>query len=150
MTFKQIKIKERRLTYLCSLSYIMKWTNDAVFSIDRELNSIQETYPGYPNHLIIVPLYISLEFKQRFEILSLFKELGYSDIDAYSFWLTKYRNKWANRRIMNQRPIPVKKDNPTLYDGEVWRGMGTPRQPKKVRKTAWKRFNKLYPNYIKK
>ena len=151
MTNKQLKIKTRRLAYLCSLVGMLNRGRDAgdTFSIDRELGWFHENFPGYPDHLIEKrKLLCSVDFANRFELLTLFKELEYGDKEAFSFWFTKTRNQWANRRINNAKPIKVQKDNPNLYEGEQWRGGGTPRQPRKVRKTAWKRFKKLYPNYI--
>ena len=44
-----------------------------------------------------------------------------------------------------KRNNPVKRhvENPNLYEGETFKGGGTLRTPKKCRKTAWKRFNKI-------
>ena len=83
---------------------------------------------------------------KRLEICDLFIALGYTDQEAYDYWTTTNFERFQQRKQYDLKPIPVRKDNPNTY-GEPFVGCGTKRQPKKIRKTAWKRFIKLFPNH---
>jgi len=54
----------------------------------------------------------------------------------------RYEHK-SERRYWRNSPQKKYKDNPNLYKGEIFNGYGTLRQPRKCRKTAWKRYEKI-------
>jgi hypothetical protein len=137
------KHKQRRLDYLCTTQGISY--SDKDFSIRKHLDtllSIQDLSNKSNNKVYTH----DKRLKDRIELLNLFIELGYSDEDAYSHWVS---SNWEQRRRSGEysrKPIPIRKDNPNTY-GEKFSGAGTRRQPRKCRKTAWKRFKKLFPEH---
>lgn len=88
-------------------------------------------------------------FKSEFldnylEMLLLFKKLEFAEDEVFDYWKEEYYGYRIQRSVYKQKPVTPKKDNPNLY-GEQFRGGGTLRKPKKVRKGANKRFKKLFP-----
>jgi len=147
MTNKEQKKKQRRLNYLCANISILDrsqhgfFNEKKTFSIDKELDTYKDFVQHSYNHNY------NKHLAERVELLNLFKELDYSDDEAYQLWVKIFYDRWKLSRQYNAKPIPVRKDNPNIYGAE-FHGFGTPRQPRKVRKTAWKRFKKLFPNFI--
>lgn len=130
------KHKYRRLNYLCTTQGVTR--SSEPFSIQGSLDSF-DWYKGEKSKR-----YDSI--RERIELLKLFQELGFTDEEAIEYW---FRLNWEQRkRRMSyySKPIPVKKDNPNTY-GEKFIGGGTKRQPRKCRKSAWKRFKKLFPDH---
>ena len=72
------------------------------------------------------------------ERIKFFKEQNIKPYGIYNY--DQYENKGLYRKNMPQKRH---RENPNLYEGEVFNGGGTLRQPRKCRKTAWKRFNKI-------
>ena len=136
------KHKQRRLDYLCTTQGISYFDKD--FSIRKHLDTLLSIQDLASKSRIP---YRDKQLKDRIELLNLFIELGYSDADAYAHWVSL---NWEQRRRSGEysrKPIPVRKDNPNTY-GEKFSGAGTRRQPRKCRKTAWKRFKKLFPEHV--
>lgn len=139
------KDKERRLRLLCGENRIHAhdFELEKPFSIDNEIeaiNRIIETVDKkQSSRRYSKMLYDTLE------LCILFKDLGYNDQEALVYWRGCWWERGKQKRQYDMKPIPVKKDNPNLYGAEFVGG-GTVRQPKKCRKTAWKRFNKLFPD----
>ena len=134
------KNKQRRLDYLCTTQGLSYFDKD--FSVQKNLDILLpiKDLPGRPTKAI-------KQLNERIELLNIFIELGYSDADAHSYWVSV---NWEQRKRSGEyrkKPIPVRKDNPNTY-GEKFVGFGTKRQPRKCRKTAWKRFKKLFPEHI--
>lgn len=138
------KDKQRRLDYLCRTQGISYFDKD--FSLQNMISTLshieaEANKSGNKVYKHYKPLLA------RLELLRLFIELGYSDTEAYSYWVSL---NWEQRKRSGEyrrKPIPVRKDNPNTY-GEKFVGAGTKRQPRKCRKTAWKRFKKLFPEHI--
>lgn len=75
----------------------------------------------------------------------LFDKLGLSEEERCNFWRRYVSLVRNNKPNYNAKPIKSSKDNPNTH-GEKFVGGGTPRKPKKCRKTAWKRFYKNFPH----
>lgn len=135
-----MKKKKRRLDNLCRKLGV---SLEDDFCLQKQLDrllSLREFYTKKPSMF-------NEGNEERIELINLFIELGYSSEDAHYYWITLY---WEQRRRSGEyrkKPIPIRKDNPNTY-GEKFNGGGTRRQPRKCRKTAWKRFNKLFPEHI--
>lgn len=87
--------------------------------------------------------------KETVELLNLFKELGYSDSDAERFWKKTYLSHREKVEEYKKKPIRERKDNKDVINyggGSAHYFQKAIRYPKKVRKTAWKRFYKLFPH----
>jgi hypothetical protein len=84
---------------------------------------------------------------EKVELVTLSTQLKVSKEDFLVLWKSIYFNRWRKSSEYNKKPIKIKKDNPNIYAGEEWEliGGGTKRKPRRVRKTAWKRFYKLFP-----
>lgn len=149
MTNRERKTKYRRLLYLCTvvgISHRNTRFGDKPYSTDEELAAYDKL--GFLSK-DFKPTVSNTPLLNRIELLNLFKELNIPDEEAYELWLHTNWNQRKLRISYREKPIPIRKDNPSLY-GEEFNGYGTPRQPRKGRKTAWKRFKKLFPNYISK
>lgn len=53
---------------------------------------------------------------------------------------------WKNKGLYNRKPIQQRRDNKDVLVGSGWSNINKIRYPKKCRKTAWKRFYKLFPH----
>lgn len=70
-----------------------------------------------------------------------------NSVKITSIWFIINRSRDIQRKEYKQKPTKIRKDNGT----EINYGTGNSnrnkiRFPKKCRKTAWKRFNRLFPN----
>jgi len=69
--------------------------------------------------------------------------------NVYGKWSDIYNARFRNRTVSyNKMPKPDSRDNKQTKVGSGWDGEGRHnpiRYPKKCRKTAWKRFYKLFP-----
>ncbi len=85
-------------------------------------------------------------FKPNFiEIANIVIELGL-DFDATMLeWREKQQLRWDNKSQYSRRPIKIRKDNKTEHVGSGGSNKNKVRRPRKCRKTAWKRFYKLFP-----
>ena len=81
------------------------------------------------------------------EIRRLFKRLGFSDKDALYFWSDCHMEYFFQKQAYLRKPAQVKKDNKDCFASTRWNSNKNKiRYPRKVRKTAWKRFYKLFPH----
>lgn len=83
------------------------------------------------------------------ELHQLFNIINYTEEERNAFY-QKYR--WIRRKesiSYSAKPIREKKDNKDFYNGSGGYNRNKVRYPKKCRKTAWKRFAKLFPNLVK-
>lgn len=81
------------------------------------------------------------------ETKNLIKELDISYDDFMIIFYELKSNKWDRRAVLNNKPTKVHKDNSiwstkTLKIGPTSSKI---RYPRKKRKTAWKRFYKIFP-----
>lgn len=130
------RTKIRRLNYLCSINYNPYTFMFGKLDIDEEINKYQNIKGG--------------QIKKYLELLALFKELKYSNDEAREYWISIYFKKKKLSDEYKKRPIFVRKDNKTYINyGSGHHHSYTIRYPKKVRKTAWKRFYKLFPHLKK-
>lgn len=130
----QRKKDERKLWALCSKNFF-SWWHLKDFTIDGEYEKIKE-WKKYGNW----------RDKERVEILLLFKKLKYTDEDARRYWFKAYEEHKLVRAEYNRKPKDKRQDNKDYYNGNGGSNSNKIRYPKKCRKTAWKRFNKLFPN----
>lgn len=86
--------------------------------------------------------------KNATEIYSIFDQLGITDQNEIErFWKTNYMKQLNLMYSYKKGPRRERKDNKnTINYGTGNSNRNTIRYPKKCRKTAWKRFYKLFPN----
>lgn len=89
-------------------------------------------------------------FKKLLEIRkihNLYQKAGISETDYLTHWgIQRSTHKIENDKY-NTSLKPERKDNKTyLNRGNGWSNVNKVRYPKKVRKTAWKRFYRLFPS----
>ncbi len=65
------------------------------------------------------------------------------EVYVHTYKSDPHRFNRMNNIYWKNTPQKRRRENPTLYKGEIWTGYGTLRQPKKCRKTAWKRYQKI-------
>lgn len=83
------------------------------------------------------------------ELHTLFDITNFSEEEKVNFYRTY---KWVRRKEhvnYDAKPIREKKDNKDFYNGRGGSNKNKVRYPKKCRKTAWKRFAKLFPHLVK-
>lgn len=131
----------RRLTHLCGRHHPGYSYEHTGFSVNEKLKSIQETFSG--------SVIIHGGHKERLELLELFVQLKFSDQQALDFWIMCHTNHEQLRQVYTQKPIRERKDNKDFYNGTGGSNRNKVRFPRKVRKTAWKRFYKLFPELKK-
>jgi len=79
-------------------------------------------------------------------ILALYKQAGIELKDAYLHWGHNHYEQMKRHHSMNVMPKNPRQDNKSYINYGSGGGNGASiRRPKKVRKTAWKRFYKLFP-----
>lgn len=72
--------------------------------------------------------------------------------DLLPFWANIYNDRKAQKKQVNAKPIIERKDNGTFKNKGSGYGNSNRnkiRYPKKCRKTAWKRFYRLFPHLDK-
>ncbi len=89
--------------------------------------------------------------KKSYDIImeahSLFDRMKISEDDRRSIWLSANMEQSARHKEYKKTPIRVRQDNKNSINyGSGSPGHSTIRYPKKNRKTAWKRFYKLFPH----
>ena len=89
------------------------------------------------------------------EAMRIFSENGFSPSEAEDYWQEIRSKKWFRSITYSQKPIPVRKDNKDFINYSRSRSSycsngNKIRYPRKVRKTAWKRFYKLFPHLMPK
>jgi len=81
------------------------------------------------------------------EIVNLIIEHNINIELFHEYWKSLYYGRLNyNRNIANQISPIAYRDNKNIKVGSGNRNKNTIRFPRKVRKTAWKRFYKLFPN----
>jgi len=86
------------------------------------------------------------DFQTAKAILALYKQAGIELKDAYLHWGHNHYEQMKRHHSMNYMPKNPRQDNKSYINYGSGGGNGASiRRPKKVRKTAWKRFYKLFP-----
>lgn len=79
---------------------------------------------------------------EEYEMHKLALEL---DIDIYALWHQISKERKEIKDAYKAKPVSEGRDNKDVYVGSGYPQGKTIRYPKKARKTAWKRFYKLFP-----
>lgn len=131
----QIKREEKR-----RLDYIMR---TQPYIGRKALNIIKEHLPNKKE----VRFYSKKLLENQSSIIEAYKLLdkyySYTEEELKSIWMIMWMEQRKVRKSYLGKPIKVRKDNFNTYGGE-FKGYGTKRMPRKCRKTAWKRFCKLF------
>lgn len=132
--------KQRRLKHLCSEHGCPGAIPGAEFNLDKRL----ELFKSFDKISLQTP-----RIKEEIELLTLFKELGYSDKQAHLFWFKIYLERRKIKSLYSKMPKAPRKDNGKIINrGSGSSGKGpNVRFPKKHRKNAFKRFWQLFPMY---
>ena len=86
------------------------------------------------------------DFQTAKAIIALYKQAGIEMKDAYRHWGNNHYEQMKRHHSMNTMPKNPRQDNKSYINYGSGGGNGLSiRRPKKVRKTAWKRFYKLFP-----
>lgn len=81
------------------------------------------------------------------EIIALYEKAGVSEADSQHHWIYNRNQQISLHYGMNVMAKPERKDNKTYINrGNGCSNRNKIRYPKKCRKTAWKRFYKLFPS----
>lgn len=87
-----------------------------------------------------------LMIQEIIEAHELFNLKEATEKERYSIWRAAFSHQMIRRRNMTASPIRVRQDNKTSINYGTGRGNNhSIRYPKKGRKTAWKRFYRLFP-----
>lgn len=90
---------------------------------------------------------INSPFKPKYvEIVTIAEELELTFDEITSRWREIYKEKFENKKIYRKRPTVIRKDNKDIRVGSGGSNKNKIRRPRKCRKTAWKRFYKLFPH----
>lgn len=119
----------------------------------RRFNYLLSLYDYLPKEMVKQQvndknyLWRGKELKNAIEIYTFSDKLGFNEELIFSYWYIIRSLKKDRHEEYKKKPRRVRKDN----KGTINRGGGhdnnnTIRKPKKVRKTAWKRFHKLFPH----
>lgn len=84
--------------------------------------------------------------KLQNEAHQLFVKLGMDETMRRGYWVLKYSERKASKEEYNKKPIRVRKDNKDIINYGSGNPQSAIRYPRKKRKTAWKRFYKLFPH----
>lgn len=87
--------------------------------------------------------------KDIMEVHKLFDSMNFTESDRVAFWRNeesrrKSRSMWFYKPY-KMMPSPPRKDNKDYINYGSGGAQSSLRYPKKVKKTAWKRFLKLFP-----
>lgn len=115
-------VKERRLMHLLRK---MRFPIEGIVSVYNDTVHYKKTYS---------------------EVLRLQCDLNLSIEQVILMGQTQREEKRLARAQMNRKPTQIRKDNKTVRVGSGGSNRNKIRRPRKVRKTAWKRFYKLFPN----
>lgn len=88
-------------------------------------------------------------FKKLMEIQKihiLYQKAGIPEIDYLAYWAIQRSIHKTENDKYNTSLKPERKDNKTYINRGNGEGTNAIRYPKKVRKTAWKRFYRLFPS----
>jgi hypothetical protein len=131
--------KQQRLNHLLSVNRL-RFPSFMVNSFDLRDERARwvKWQPGYPAG--------DVKPKEMIEICDLFIALGYDNKKAFIKWYEITRERIGAKSAYDHMPKPERKDNKDVRVGSGGGSSSSIRYPKKVRKTAWKRFHKLFPN----
>ena len=131
--------------YICGFVKYMKSVKAGVpYKTDQE---IDEELQMHKSHLeSCIKHYATKDLltrvKENIEIYTLSKELK---IDMYALWFEISKTRKQYKDAYNAKPLQEGRDNKDVLVGSGGGGRNRIRFPKKARKTAWKRFYKLFP-----
>lgn len=143
---KQLSKKEfRRFKYLVDAYPVTNWNLFGVEDFERYF----ETNRGYMK--TISKKNTSGDFWRRIgeieELWKLYKRSGLTIEEFYEMVKEVNFEKVSRRAIYKKKPTRIRKDNKdTINYGSGGYNRNVIRYPKKCRKTAWKRFYKLFPH----
>jgi hypothetical protein len=81
------------------------------------------------------------------QVIALYEKAGVSEADSQHHWLFNRNEQIALHYSQKHMAKPERKDNKTYINfGNHCSNRNKIRYPKKCRKTAWKRFYKLFPH----
>ena len=87
------------------------------------------------------------KFLEIRKVHGLFQKAGSAEADYLAYWTTERTIQRIRHDEYNKGLKPERKDNKTyLNRGSGHSNANSVRYPKKVRKTAWKRFYRLFPS----
>lgn len=123
----------------------------------RRFNYLTRKHRPYPKRIIDEwvgnPSYgvFKLKIQELSEIYSLGHMLGYTHEEIWSKWTSNHLQQKELSGEYHKHPVRERKDNKTVinYGRSNTIQRGWLRYPKKKRKTAWKRFYKLFPHLNK-
>lgn len=137
-----MSLEKKQLRRLNHLMY--KHHNCAFSSYTREWceetlnNMIKNTYWSDKKRLIRI--------KELVEIFQLGDKLQINKDELYSKWYNITHDKTLIKKQYTLKPIKEGRDNKGVIVGSGGHNINMVRYPKKVRKTAWKRFYRLFPH----
>ena len=131
-----MKKKLRRIYLLAAIAYPPYIMRGKDFTIGGELARYKDIWKHCrPSHVM-----------NAIELLELFTELKFSDRDALELWKECFVRRTNAHNVYKKRPIRIRKDNKDVINyGSGGSNSHSIRYPRKCRKTAWKRFYKLFP-----
>ncbi len=90
--------------------------------------------------------FTSKKLDQVKEIHELFDTIEYTETKRQIYWMRRFHEQGKLHMVYRKKPIRERKDNKDFYNGGGYgENRNRIRYPKKCRKTAWKRFYKLFP-----
>ena len=120
---------------------------------ERRLHYLMSVLPSIPRSLVEIiekknwkacPHYGNLKLYK--ELFRLFDKKQFTPEQAHNYWIAYRSVRRSEHHVYNQHPARPRKDNKdTINYGSGGGNRGSIRYPKKTRKTAWKRFYRLFP-----
>jgi hypothetical protein len=89
--------------------------------------------------------YFKKQYGSYYELFDIVKKHKIEQSEFESLWWTKYGKHRIQAEEYDKKPIREHKDNKDYYNGSGGSNVNKVRYPAKCRKTAWKRFYKLFP-----
>lgn len=133
----------------------MQWTMyrmggrmNIVFNLDKEIERLSERVESYKNSKTIQRKFLKMN-NDSLKFFKLLKEkFGDEHDSALEYWKKLGIRESKVTKQYRLRPIIERKDNKNSlnYGSGSSGGSSSIRYPKKNRKTAWKRFFKLFPH----
>lgn len=116
----------------------------------RKCCFLMRTQPAVTEDILIsqVDTFRSTQFDYvgSLDIYRFLKQIGFSVDEIYSLWMINRTSHCERRLNLKAMKHPPKQDNKDITIGSGGSNKNKIRYPKKCRKTAWKRFYKLFPN----
>lgn len=121
----------------------------------RRLNYLLSLRDYLPNRIVQERLvdkrnygWMNKELRQGKEAHALFDKLEMTEELRFSYWYIIRQMREHQHAEYKKKPIRVRKDNKDVinHGGSRHSGFRRVRYPKKGRRTAWKRFYKLFPS----